>query len=358
MLRPLRVTLKLKNNEDSCETICEADDTLSQHLERSANSANVLPVPNNSTRDMCASAIAQLQVAGVSQSVVNNLVLSMEEIIMEVQNQTKDATLKCLSSHKTDVKAKIEQTFKTLENPFTALNTEFKRNAYFEQKWKTVEPVEKVLGVRFENRRNRSTGTYDQVVVTDKFTYVPIIETLKSILCNPNLSDMLNSSYTVKEDVYLDINDGLHLKKHPLFSQEINALQIQLCFDEFETANPLGSKKGIHKLGGIYFTLRNFPPKLNSSLINIHLVALFHAQDIKTYGFHTILEPIVNDLKVLETDGVKVPLFKNALYGSIVQVTGDNLGIHKLFGFVESFSARNCCHFCIVERSEFSNCIQ
>lgn len=161
---------------------------------------------------------------------------------------------------------------------------------------------------------------------------------------------MLKSSHTAKEDVYFDINDGVHLKKHPLFSQKTNALQIQLFFDEFETANPLGSKKGIHKLGGIYFTLRNFLPRLNSSLITIHLVALFHAQDTITI---TILEPIVNDLKVLETDGVKVPLFKNALYRSIVQVIGDNLGIHKLFGFVESFSAWNCCRFCLVKRSEF-----
>lgn len=67
----------------------------------------------------------------------------------------------------------------------------------------------------------------------------------------------------------------------------------------------------------------------------------------------TILEPIINDLKVLETDGIKVPLFKDAVHGSIVQVTGDNLGIHGLFGFVESFSARNCCRFCIIEKSEF-----
>ena len=62
---------------------------------------------------------------------------------------------------------------------------------------------------------------------------------------------------------------------------------------------------------------------------------------------------IINDLKVLETDGIKGPLFKDAVHGSIVQVTGDNLGIHGLFGFVESFSARNCCRFCIIEKSEF-----
>lgn len=35
---------------------------------------------------------------------------------------------------------------------------------------------------------------------------------------------------------------------------------IQL-YDEFETANPLGSKKGVHELEGIYFTLRIFSPR-------------------------------------------------------------------------------------------------
>ena len=143
------------------------------------------------------------------------------------------------------------------------------------------------------------------------------------------------------------------MKTHPLFSNENYALQIQLFYDDFETANPLGSKKGVHKLLGIYFTLRNFRPKLNSSLDNIHLCALFHAQDIKTCGFDTILQPIISDLKVLETDGIKVPMFKNPVHGSIAQVTGDNLGIHGLFGFVESFSARNCCRFCIIEKCDF-----
>lgn len=216
-----------ENDEDSYET---ADVTLSQHLERSATCSNVLPVPDNSTRDMCASAIAQLQVAVVGQSALNNFVSSMEEIIMEVQSHTKDATFKCLSSQNTDVKVKIEQTFKRPENTFTELNTESKRNAYFQQKWKTAEPVEKVLGARFKNRRNRSTGTHDKEVVTAKFAHIPIIETLKSTLSNPNLSDMLTSSHTTKDDVYFDINDGVHLKKHPLFSKITNALHIELFF--------------------------------------------------------------------------------------------------------------------------------
>ncbi len=106
------------------------------------------------------------------------------------------------------------------------------------------------------------------------------------------------------------------------------------------------SKWGIHKLGAIYFTLRNFSPKYNSALHNIHLVSLFHAQDIKTYGFSKILDPLVQDVKILERDGIRLPLYDDLVYGTIVKVTGDNFGLHCLFGFVESFSARCCCRFC------------
>ena len=193
------------------------DNAQSQDFKEAACSSQVLSVSNMSTRDLCASAIAQLQVAGVGQSTLNSFVSSMEGIVVEIQNQAKDAALKCLSSQDTGTKTKIEQSFEIIENPISSLNSESKRNAYFEQKWRTVEPVRKVLGVKFENRRNRVTGTYDQVVVTDKFAYVPILETLQSILRNPNLSYMFMSSHTPKDGVYFDLKDGLYTKTHPLF---------------------------------------------------------------------------------------------------------------------------------------------
>lgn len=130
-------------------------------------------------------------------------------------------------------------------------------------------------------------------------------------------------------------------------------LNFSFFYDDFETANPLGSKRGVHKLGGIYFTIRNFSPKCNSCLTNIHLCALFHAQDVKTYGFDMLLAPIVQDLRILESKGIYIPLFKEYIHGSIVQVTGDNLAIHSLFGFVESFGARYCCRFCLAEKDDF-----
>ena len=332
----------------------ETDTTLvTANVDETASTSEQLRMSNRSTLDMCASAVAQLKAAGLSQSTVNSFVSSMEEVFSEIHSQAKHVALQCSSPQDTEHKNKIEQSFQNLENPFTPLNSEAKRNKHFTKKWGNVEPVEKVLGTRFDSRRNKVTGTFDQVIVTDKFSYVPILETLKTMFKNPEVSDMFKLRYMPKEGVYADLRDGTYFKESPLFSTEKDALQIQLFYDDFETANPLGSKKGVHKLGAIYFTLRNFPPIFNSSLINIHLCALFHAQDIKRYGFNLILEPLVNDLKLLETEGLRIPMFKNVIHGTIVQVTGDNLGLHCLFGFVESFGARYCCRFCLLEKDCF-----
>lgn len=107
-------------------------------------------------------------------------------------------------------------------------------------------------------------------------------------------------------DSYQDFCDGKYYRHHPLYSKSKNALHIQVYYDDFETSNPLGSKQGIHKLGSLYFTLRNLPPHLNSSLMNIRLISLFHSQDAKKYGIDKILTPFVEDIKVLEQNGMKV----------------------------------------------------
>lgn len=39
------------------------------------------------------------------------------------------------------------------------------------------------------------------------------------------------------------------------------------------------------------------------------------------------------------------------------QIVGDNLGLNKLFGLVESFSA-NCCRFCLVHKDIMHNMIK
>ncbi len=80
--------------------------------------------------------------------------------------------------------------------------------------------MEKVIGVRFDNRRNRTSGTYEQVAVTDKFAYVPILQTLQNILKHPNTTCRFKSGLPNKNGIYSDIEDGLYIKSHPLFSTE------------------------------------------------------------------------------------------------------------------------------------------
>ena len=60
----------------------------------------------------------------------------------------------------------------------------------------------------------------------------------------------------------------------------------------------------------------------------------------------------MQDILILKRDSIKLPLYDQPVYGTIVQVTGDNLGLHCLFGFVESFSARYCCRFCLAEKED------
>lgn len=340
----------------SFELEAVAGPSTSVNVDPPMNVTTHVPVEKKHIRDMCSSVIAQVQASGVPESTVQYLVDSMEELVNDVHAHAKDAVVNCLSSDASrETLERVESCFDQLENPFSCLNTETKRMKHFEKKWNIVEPVEHVLGVRFDVRRDRITGTYRQVPVNDKFMYVPIRGSLSSMFSNKELCNSFTEVKLQQEGLYRDISDGSYFKNHILFSHHEHALQIQLYYDDIETANALGSKKGVHKLGCVYFVLRNLSPKLNSVLMNIHLVALFHSEDLKKYGFEPILKPLIDDLKILETEGIQLPFLATPVKGSVIQVTGDNLALHALFGFVESFSATYCCRLCLTDKSQYQS---
>ena len=49
--------------------------------------------------------------------------------------------------------------------------------------------------------------------------------------------------------VVCDFCDGEFVKTHPLVQQNPDTLLLALYFDDLETANPLGSRRGKYKLG-------------------------------------------------------------------------------------------------------------
>lgn len=132
------------------------------------------------------------------------------------------------------------------------------------------------------------------------------------------------------------------------------ALQLQIYYDDVEVCNPLGSKTKIHEVGVFYFSILNIPPKFNSLLTNIHLLAICHSQDVKKYGFSAILKPFMDDLKKLESDEgllININGTNFLLRASIAMVCADGLAAHALFGLL-SPSAKHFCRLCLISREE------
>ena len=86
--------------------------------------------------------------------------------------------------------------------------------------------------------------------------------------------------------------------------------------------------------------------------MNIHLVSLFHTPDLKKYDFDAILEPLLNHVKQLESQGLSLPFSDEQVHGTISQITGDNLGMHSILGFNESFSSRHFCRLCLLDKDD------
>ena len=87
--------------------------------------------------------------------------------------------------------------------------------------------------------------------------------------------------------------------------------------------------------------LHNLPSHLKSRLKHVHLVRWFHTEDVKTCGCDAILRPIVRDLTILETDGVRLMNRMTGMVecvkGALILISSENLGAHCFFlGFNDS----------------------
>lgn len=75
--------------------------------------------------------------------------------------------------------------------------------------------------------------------------------------------------------------------------------------------------------------------------------------DLNKYGYAAVLAPLLNDINILEQDGVFIERLGQNVRGTIFCVSADNLAAHGLGGFVESFRAGHICRFCLGSIDQF-----
>ena len=190
------------------------------------------------------------------------------------------------------------------------------------------------------------------------FQYVSILSTLQGYLQHQDVfSLVLNSFDDSSTSIMTDYSHGDFFKTNSFFKGNKRLLRLNMYADEFEVVNPIGSAKGVHKVLGFYFTVENLPTKYLTKLRNIHLIALASCKGIKEHGNKAIMQQIVKELKVLETKGLQIHCFDGRsqhFRGGLSGFSGDNLGIHQLFGYRCCFSSGKWCRWCLVEHNERS----
>lgn len=120
--------------------------------------------------------------------------------------------------------------------------------------------------------------------------------------------------------------------------------------DEIEVVNPLGAKRGKHKLLAVYCSLLNLHVKHRSKLESIYLILLVRYVYVKKYGLSNVLQPLLEDLNKLYAEGHTIGLEGQETRATVIVFgfCGDNLSLNRLGGFTYCFSRGRVCRFCMV----------
>ncbi|XP_028417997.1 uncharacterized protein LOC114542721 [Dendronephthya gigantea] len=224
--------------------------------------------------------------------------------------------------------------------------TEALQSKYIKQNFSYVEPKEVTLGKKFVWKINSGKRLISEK--SEKFVYIPILESIKQILSNKRISTiLLKKPKCCQDGVLYDVHDGLLYQSDHYFDEHENTLCIVLYHDELEVCNPLGSNAGVHKLDMYYFTIANLCPKFRSKCCAVHLFAIANADLVKKYGINTVMQPVIDDLNILY-QGCKMEIngVEKVIHGKVLLCAGDTLGQHYLGGFKEGVGVafQKCRH--------------
>lgn len=187
---------------------------------------------------------------------------------------------------------------------------------FFKEQFGVVEPVEYVLS-KEENQT---------------FQYVPLLKSLLQTLAQKEIQGFVfnNEAPSNSDFQYRTLSDGNYYKTNELFSAEHPSIAIILYVDDFEICNHLGTSRKKHKVTAVYWMLAGVPGFLRTSLSSVFLAMLCKADNVKRFGYRTVLAPLIKDLVSLEQEGLYIPALGRKVKGTVFCVMADNLGAHSL----------------------------
>lgn len=239
------------------------------------------------------------------------------------------------------------------------LDTEYKRFNYFQKHGNFIEPQDFIIGYKNIFTSSKHSTVLTTKAVTGKI--IPIRKLLKVLFekdgvffLTQQFIETLRSSNT-----YQNFIQGPLWKNKAREYYENNKLvyPLFLYFDDYQVGNSLGSHSEANKLGAIYISIPCLPQHLLPALNNIFLVSLFYSKDRKHFGNKFVLNPLIEELNFLQNNGIDLTVnnMPMKLYFKLGLIMGDNLGIHSMLGFSESFMCNYSCRFCKIHRNDSKN---
>ncbi|KAH7954539.1 hypothetical protein HPB49_019568 [Dermacentor silvarum] len=167
------------------------------------------------------------------------------------------------------------------------------------------------------------------------FQYVPIISVLQNLMMSENFCNSLDHSISTQQESAMLRNfcDGL------MYKEKISAilqngsqytLFLVLYSDEIDIVNPLGSKRGIHKLLVVYFSVLNLHACYRSQLCTIHVAVIARYKIVVEHGIEAVLEPLLRDVSALQKTGFisrqGAATTQHCLYEELVQAASAREG--------------------------------
>lgn len=269
--------------------------------------------------------------SAIHLSCVNHVSQLLDNVVNSLPREMLDS-----NNHIISLKTYLDKS----RNCYLDLDTEYRRRKHLVSEG-LVLPEGWKIGTRVDvaaNGKSKVVDVYAQ--------YVSIIETLTHIQKNEKLENKSTYPYMSSFEDMPAYKTSEYYAAHP------DAFRLTFYLDDIECGNALGSRSGVNKMTMCYMSIDNSGQVKQShgKLTSIHLVLVCHASDITTYGFQKILQPLVTDLRKLDS-GVQIidPNGKHRImHARLEHLVGDNLAANQLLGLVESFSKTHFCRFCYI----------